>query len=330
MSFGMGTLKRGNRLKEQLPELRTSLISTLFLKIPMSSILDTAEYRKLALIAAGVPLGNIPPIIDTATWRKMMIAALLQNTANQAIAGRVDYYGQLPVTTGSPAIGTTFLVLNSSGIYYVNYRSAGIYVKLTDTGSLSDWVYAPLSAIGTLPDVTLTNQQVGDTLTWNGTRWVNSPTSSPLLNVRETDQTILINGNITNIASLSVAANTKYLIEAHYIVLSIGIGGGPNGNILCPEGTTGGASFPYIDSTASAGNSGTYYGANTPWLTTPSSPAGTYVQIGRTNCRGAGSLKGFIKTGSNSGTVTMQIRGYSTSNTGTVFAGSFLKLEKYS
>lgn len=141
--------------------------------------IDTAEYRKLALIAAGVSLQDIPPIIDTATWRKMMIAALLKNTANQAIAGRVDYYGQLPVTTGNPPIGTTYLVLNSSGIYYINYKSAGVYVKLTDTGSLSDWVYAPLSAIGTLPDVTLTNQQVGDTLTWNGSNWENSPLPTP-------------------------------------------------------------------------------------------------------------------------------------------------------
>lgn len=139
--------------------------------------LDTAEYRKLALIAAGVPLDSIPPIIDTATWRKMMIAALLKNTANQAIAGRVDYYSQLPVTVGSPGIGTTYLVLNSSGIYYINYKSAGVYVKLTDTGSLSDWVYAPLSALGTLPDVTLTNQQVGETIIWNGTNWINSTPS---------------------------------------------------------------------------------------------------------------------------------------------------------
>jgi len=38
--------------------------------------LDTAEYRKLALVAAGVDLSAIPPILDTATWRHFMLAAL--------------------------------------------------------------------------------------------------------------------------------------------------------------------------------------------------------------------------------------------------------------
>ena len=136
--------------------------------------LDTAEYRKLALIAAGVPLESIPPIIDTATWRHMLIAALLKNAASQVLAGSVDYYSQLPTTLGSPAVGATYLVRNSSGIYYINYRSAGVYIKVLDTGSLTDWVYTPLTALGTLPDVTLTNPQVGDTLSWNGSRWINN------------------------------------------------------------------------------------------------------------------------------------------------------------
>jgi hypothetical protein len=144
--------------------------------------LDTAEYRKLALIAAGVPLNKIPPIIDTATWRRMLIAALVKNAANQVISGSVDYFSQLPTTIGSPAIGATWLVTKSSGIFYINYRSAGVYMKVTDTGSASDWVYIPMSALGTLPDVTLTNQQVGDTLTWNGTRWINSDSINKLIN----------------------------------------------------------------------------------------------------------------------------------------------------
>lgn len=42
----------------------------------MSSILDTAEFEKLALIAAGVNSSEIPSILDTATWRQLMLAAL--------------------------------------------------------------------------------------------------------------------------------------------------------------------------------------------------------------------------------------------------------------
>jgi hypothetical protein len=139
----------------------------------MSSILDTAEYRKLALIAAGVPLDRIPPILDTATWRHLLIAALLKNAASQVISGSVDYFSELPTTVGSPAIGATYLVRYASGIYYINYRSAGVYMKVTDTGSSSDWVYIPMSAIGTLPDVTLTDLQSGDALVWDGSKWVN-------------------------------------------------------------------------------------------------------------------------------------------------------------
>lgn len=139
------------------------------------SALSTAEFERLSLIAAGVDPSQIPSILDTATWRRLLIAGLLKNAANQAISGQVDNYSQLPVTVGAPAIGATYLVKYSTGIFYINYKSAGIYVKVADTGSLTDWVYAPLSAVGTLPDVTLTNPQVGDTITWNGTNWINRP-----------------------------------------------------------------------------------------------------------------------------------------------------------
>ncbi len=40
------------------------------------SDLDTAEFRKLSLIAAGVDVSAIPPILDTATWRQLMLVAL--------------------------------------------------------------------------------------------------------------------------------------------------------------------------------------------------------------------------------------------------------------
>lgn len=190
----------------------------------MSSILDTAEYRKLALIAAGVPLQNIPPIIDTATWRRLLIAALIANTSNQAIAGSVDYYSQLPVTVGSPGIGTTYLVLNSSGIFYINYKSAGVYVKLTDTGSLSDWVYAPLSAIGTLPDVTLTDLQSGDALVWDGSKWVNQVPAGANASARALSDgySLFQTGNPNPVSGLDfkLDANSTYNVEVYIYVAS--------------------------------------------------------------------------------------------------------------
>jgi hypothetical protein len=138
------------------------------------SAMSTAEFERLSLIAAGVDPSQIPPILDTATWRRMLIAGLLKNAANQAISGQVDNYSQLPTTVSAPAIGATYLVKYSSGIYYINYKSAGIYVRVADTGSLSDWVYAPLSSVGTLPDAEITDPQAGDTFSYDGEKWSNS------------------------------------------------------------------------------------------------------------------------------------------------------------
>ena len=43
----------------------------------MPDNLSTAEFRKLSLLAAGVGLQNIPPILDTATWRRLILVALM-------------------------------------------------------------------------------------------------------------------------------------------------------------------------------------------------------------------------------------------------------------
>lgn len=213
--------------------------------------LDTAEYRKLALIAAGVPLESIPPIIDTATWRHMLIAALLKNAASQVLAGSVDYYSQLPTTLGSPAIGATYLVRNSSGVYYINYKSAGVYIKVLDTGSLTDWVYTPLTALGTLPDVTLTNPQVGQTITWNGSRWVNTNMFSPTITSPQSGQTLAwngtswINSDNTILNTFTSPGSSTFTIPAFAKLLHvICIGGGGGGGAGIRQGT-GGAPFGF-------------------------------------------------------------------------------------
>ena len=38
--------------------------------------MSTAEFQRLALLAAGVDPSQIPSILDTATWRRLMIVAL--------------------------------------------------------------------------------------------------------------------------------------------------------------------------------------------------------------------------------------------------------------
>ena len=195
------------------------------------SAISTAEFERLSLIAAGVDPSQIPPILDTATWRRLLIAGLLKNAANQAISGQVDNYSQLPITVGAPAIGATYLVKYSSGIYYINYKSAGIYVKVADTGSLTDWVYAPLSSVGTLPDANITSPQIGQTLVYDGTKWVNSSIPN-YFDVRFQTSDLVLNPGFTDLGGtpipVVVAGSYKVSVHAHLIAT-----GGVPTQILC-------------------------------------------------------------------------------------------------
>ncbi len=112
------------------------------------SVLDTAEYRRLALIAAGVDPSLIPCILDTATWRRMMIAALVAISEGGGgggagyVNGSVQFYADLPVTVGTPPVNTAYLVREDSGVWFINRKPAGIYVRLFNNGTLADWDYA--------------------------------------------------------------------------------------------------------------------------------------------------------------------------------------------
>jgi hypothetical protein len=64
------------------------------------------------------------------------------------IDGEVQYYADLPVTLGTPALGAAYLVREASGTWLISRKPAGIYVRLANGGTLADWTYA-----GTFPDV---------------------------------------------------------------------------------------------------------------------------------------------------------------------------------
>jgi hypothetical protein len=44
--------------------------------------MSTAEFQRLTLIAAGVDSSQIPPILDTATWRRLVISAIVNSGVN--------------------------------------------------------------------------------------------------------------------------------------------------------------------------------------------------------------------------------------------------------
>ena len=67
---------------------------------------------------------------------------------SQYIDGEVQYYADLPITVGDPAVNSAYLVREPSGTWFIGRHPAGIYVRLSNTGALTDWTYA-----GTFPDV---------------------------------------------------------------------------------------------------------------------------------------------------------------------------------
>ena len=58
------------------------------------------------------------------------------------IDGDVEYHSNLPVTVGTPAVNSAFLVRKGEGIYFLTRKPAGIWVRELNNGNLDDWKYA--------------------------------------------------------------------------------------------------------------------------------------------------------------------------------------------
>jgi hypothetical protein len=56
--------------------------------------------------------------------------------------GEVATFADLPVTIGDPTVGAAFLVRESTGVWLVNRRQAGIYIRRNNAGLATDWEYA--------------------------------------------------------------------------------------------------------------------------------------------------------------------------------------------
>lgn len=69
-------------------------------------------------------------------------------SSQQYIDGEVEYHENLPTGISNPATNTAYLVRKGQGVWLINRKPAGIWVRETDNGNLNDWVYA-----GSFPDV---------------------------------------------------------------------------------------------------------------------------------------------------------------------------------
>ena len=60
------------------------------------------------------------------------------------IDGEVEYHSNLPVTVGSPAVNSAFLVRKGEGLYFISRKPAGIWVRELNNGNLDDWKFVGL------------------------------------------------------------------------------------------------------------------------------------------------------------------------------------------
>jgi hypothetical protein len=66
---------------------------------------------------------------------------VVNTPAASYIDGEVADSSLLPITLGTPAIGDVFLAKAGSGIWLLNRRPAGLYVRTANNGNLNDWYY---------------------------------------------------------------------------------------------------------------------------------------------------------------------------------------------
>jgi hypothetical protein len=66
----------------------------------------------------------------------------LVGSSDSYIDGEVQYHSNLPVTLGSPAVNSAFLVRKGEGLYFISRKPAGIWVRELNNGNLDDWKYA--------------------------------------------------------------------------------------------------------------------------------------------------------------------------------------------
>jgi hypothetical protein len=61
---------------------------------------------------------------------------------SSVLEGEVATFADLPQTAGTPPVGSSYLVRESTGVWLVNRRQAGIYIRTNNTGvRADDWSY---------------------------------------------------------------------------------------------------------------------------------------------------------------------------------------------
>jgi hypothetical protein len=134
------------------------------------------------------------------------------------IDGEVEYHSNLPVTVGSPAVNSAFLVRKGEGLYFISRKPAGIWVRELNNGNLDDWKYA-----GTFSDLyrdanfrILNNADVSKEIAFSAasiasgqTRTITVPNKNITLDDASDSRTPTshTHGNLTNAGAIGTTAN---------------------------------------------------------------------------------------------------------------------------
>jgi hypothetical protein len=87
------------------------------------------------------------------------------------VDGEVATPADLPITLGTPDVGSVYLALSSSGVWLVNYKPSGLYKRVANDGDADDWSYLGAFDGKFNNDVEITDSTKGLILT-NGTNRV--------------------------------------------------------------------------------------------------------------------------------------------------------------
>jgi hypothetical protein len=87
------------------------------------------------------------------------------------VDGEVATPADLPITLGTPDVGSVYLALSSSGVWLVNYKPSGLYKRVSNDGDADDWSYLGAFDGKFNNDVEITDSTKGLVLT-NGTNRV--------------------------------------------------------------------------------------------------------------------------------------------------------------
>ena len=85
---------------------------------------------------------NLPRVGD-GRWN--LLYKVCQNTyasASLGLNGYVETYDDLPITANNPPLHSIYFVREATGIPLINRKLAGLYIRKSNNGDLSDWIHS--------------------------------------------------------------------------------------------------------------------------------------------------------------------------------------------